>query len=75
MARGHISRLVRSQGYGFILQDDRLDELQFHWTAVTAGSLSQLVIGQRVEFDARPDPREEGRILAVNVRLAVEEKE
>ena len=70
MAQGHISRLVRSRGFGFILEADRTVEIPFHWTAVTAGTLQQLTEGQGVEFDRQVDPRDESKIRAVNVRLA-----
>lgn len=73
MAHGHISRLVRSEGLGFILEAGPSEELEFHWTAVTAGSLEQLTVGQQVEFDKRIDHRDQSRIRAVNVRL-VEKK-
>jgi cold shock CspA family protein len=69
MAYGRISRLMRSAGYGFILEAGQSEELEFHWTAVTAGNLEQLTVGQQVEFDERIDHRAPSRIRAVNVRL------
>ena len=69
MPFGHISRLVASEGCGFILEDGRLEEVEFHWTALTAGSIEQLTLGQSVEFDKRTDHRDASRIRAVNVRL------
>ena len=73
MAYGRISRLMPGEGYGFILESDRLEELEFHWTAVVAGSLEQLAVGQKVEFEERTDHRDEARTRAVNVRLAEKE--
>jgi cold shock CspA family protein len=62
---------VRDQGYGFILEDgEQAEEIEFHWTAVIAGYLEQLHINQRVEFDKRPDQRNERKIRAINIRLA-----
>lgn len=69
MPIGRISRLVKDSGYGFILEDDQVEEIQFHWTAVSAGSLEQLTEGQRVEFDKQVDPRDEDRSVAIRVRL------
>jgi cold shock CspA family protein len=60
------------RGYGFILEDGQAEEIEFHWSAVAAGRLEQLHVGQRVEFDRRPDQRDESRIRAVNVRIVEE---
>jgi cold shock CspA family protein len=72
MSSGRISRLVHDQGYGFILEDGRAEEIEFHWSAVATGSLEQLRVGQRLEFDKRPHQREGGRTRAVNIRLIKE---
>jgi cold shock CspA family protein len=72
MPYGRISRLMRSTGYGFILEAGQSEELEFHWTAVTAANLEQLTVGQQVEFDKRIDHRDSSRIRAVNVRLMEE---
>ena len=72
MASGRICRLKLDQGHGFILEDGQAEEVEFHWTAVAAGRLEQLHIGQRVEFDKRPDQRDESRMRAVNIRLVEE---
>jgi cold shock CspA family protein len=72
MAFGRISRLMRDQGYGFILEDAQPYELEFHWTAVAAGPLEQLHVGQRVEFDKRLDQRDEAKVRAMNIRLVKE---
>jgi cold shock CspA family protein len=60
------------QGYGFILEDGQAKEIEFHWSTLAAGLLEQLHVGQRVEFDKRPDQRDGSRIRAVNVRLVEE---
>jgi cold shock CspA family protein len=69
MPSGRVCRLVPYQGYGFILEDGKAEEIEFHWSAVAAGRLDQLRVGQRVEFERRPDPRDDSRTRAVNVRL------
>jgi cold shock CspA family protein len=69
MASGHISRLRFDEGYGFIVEDGGNNEVEFHWSAVTAGHFNQLVVGQRVAFDEQQDHRDETRTRAVNVRL------
>jgi cold shock CspA family protein len=69
MAYGHISRILIRQGIGFIRADDSGAECEFHWSAVKAGSLDQLRVDMRVEFDLQSDHRDQGQTRAVNVRL------
>jgi cold shock CspA family protein len=57
------------RGFGFIIEDGSTEELEFHWTALTAGSIEQLEEGQGVEFDKVPHRRSSGRNAAINVRL------
>jgi CspA family cold shock protein len=52
-----------------IQEDDHQEDLIFHWSAVSAGTLEQLSVGQRVEFQTEPDPRDPGKNKAVNVQL------
>jgi len=70
LASGRISHLAIDRGFGFIEEDGSAEELEFHWTAVTAGSIEQLEEGQSVEFDRVPHRRNSGRNAAINVRLA-----
>ena len=69
MSVGNISRLFWERGFGFIVEDGRREEIEFHWSAVQTRDLDQLREGQRVEFESRPDHRNEGRLRAVNVRI------
>ena len=69
MARGRISRLDKSRGFGLIEEDGSLEEVEFHWTALSAGSMEQMLAGQRVQFEKVTHPREPGRSAAVNVLL------
>lgn len=71
MTRGRISRLQKGRGIGFIEAYDVPSEVEFHWSSVTAGDLEQLAPGQEVEFETKPHPRENGRNIAVEVRLLV----
>jgi cold shock CspA family protein len=69
MATGRISQLMIHRGFGVIQEDDQQEELLFHWSAVSAGTLEQLSVGQRVEFQKEADARDPGRNKAVNVQL------
>jgi cold shock CspA family protein len=64
MAYGRISRLMRSAGYGFILEAGQSEELEFHWNRCDSGNLEQLTVGQQVESDKRIDHRDPSRIRA-----------
>jgi cold shock CspA family protein len=70
LASGKICYLALERGFGFIQEDGSKEELEFHWTAVTAGGIDQLEEGQSVEFDKVPHRRSSGRNAAINVRLA-----
>jgi cold shock CspA family protein len=41
MASGQISRLLTDAGFGFILEDGRTEEIEFHWSDFAAGRLEQ----------------------------------
>lgn len=73
MATGTI-KAIRDKGFGFIAPDGGADgDLFFHSTAVQGGTFDDLRQGDRVGFDAEPDPRDPSRQRAVNVRLTGDE--
>jgi cold shock protein len=69
MATGTVASL-RDRGFGFIAPDGApaRGDIFFHRSAVADDSFDRLVVGQRVSFDAEPDPRDATRRRAVNVR-------
>ena len=69
MPFGHISRLMSQRAIGFVVEDGSAEELEFHQSALIAGSLDQLQEGQRVQFETRPDHRDPGKRRAVDVSL------
>jgi CspA family cold shock protein len=75
MASGTIARL-QERGFGFIAPDGGAarDDLFFHHTALTGTSFDQLREGQRVSYDAEPDPRDSRRQRAVNVQPTADER-
>lgn len=74
MATGTIASL-RDRGFGFILPEgaSAQGDLFFHSTAVMETTFDQLQVGQHVNFDEEPDPRDASRRRAVNVRVAGED--
>jgi cold shock protein len=76
MATGRIAS-VRDQGFGFITRDDgpRGRDLFFHRSAVQGDGFDQLRIGQRVQFDEEPDPRDPTRQRAVQVAPLADESQ
>lgn len=64
MATGQITRLLHDQGFGFVQPAEAEEEILFYRSTVEGDSL-----GQRVEFDQEPDPREPGRNRAIHVRM------
>ncbi|MER3437715.1 MAG: cold-shock protein [Chloroflexota bacterium] len=70
MATGIIARLHSDRGFGFIASDDTAEsgDLFFHHTAVADQGFDQLAEGQRVTFQAGPDPRDPRRRRANDVR-------
>lgn len=70
MATGTIKTLVKDRGFGFIQAAGSSNDIFFHRTSVTQGSFDDLMIGQSVEFETEPDPRDARRTRAVDVRSA-----
>ena len=69
MAFGYVSRIMSDRGIGFVVEDGDGEEVEFHWTALVAGRLDQLEVGQRVHFETQMDQRDDSRKRAVNIRL------
>lgn len=69
MAIGRIVRLAKEAGYGFIAVEGKDEEIIFHWSVLTAGTLEQLSVGQLASFDVVADPRDAMRNCAINVHL------
>jgi len=70
MTTGTIKSLVKDRGFGFIQTAGSTNDIFFHRTAVSEGSFDDLMVGQTVEFETEPDPRDARRTRAVGVRSA-----
>ena len=71
MVTGTIKRLVSDRGFGFVAQEGQEGDLFFHASSVRGATFEDLRVGQRVQFDAEPDPRGTGT-RAINLRPAAE---
>jgi len=72
MAQGTIRSLRNDRGFGFITPDGGGEDIFFHSTAVADSGYDRLREGQRIEYQAGPDPRNPQRSRAENVRPAAE---
>jgi cold shock protein len=70
VAKGTIKSLVRDRGFGFIAPEGGSSDVFFHRSALAEGDFDGLRMGQTLEFDVEPDPRDPRRSRAVNVRAA-----
>ncbi len=69
MAEGTIRTIREDRGFGFIRPDGERDDIFFHADVVQGAPFDQLREGERVEFEAGPDPHSPSRRRAERVRL------
>lgn len=69
MTTGTIKRIVRDRGFGFIQADGATEEVFFHKSSVEQPTFDELNEGQKVSFDAQPDPGKPDRSRAAHVQL------
>lgn len=69
MAVGTVKFFNMSKGFGFIAPEDGGNDVFVHISAVERSGLAGLVDGQKVSFDAEPDPKGKG-MRASNLALA-----
>ena len=55
------------KGYGFISNDEGGDDIFVHFSAIQMEGFHTLKEGQKVTFDTEPDPKDGGKLRAVNV--------
>ena len=70
MNNGTVKWFNAEKGYGFISNDDGSGDVFVHFSAIQAEGFRTLTEGQRVTFDVEPDPRDSGKLRAVNVCAA-----
>ncbi len=67
MNNGTVKWFNQEKGYGFISNDNGSGDVFVHFSAIQVEGFKTLAEGQHVTFDVEPDPRDGGKMRAVNV--------
>ena len=67
MSSGTVKWFNPDKGFGFISNDDGGDDVFVHFSAIQTEGFRTLREGQKVSFDVEPDPKDSGKMRAVNV--------
>ncbi|MDR0951637.1 MAG: cold-shock protein [Oscillospiraceae bacterium] len=70
MHTGTVKWFNGTKGFGFISNDDGSGDVFVHFSAIQGEGFRSLDEGQRVVYDTEPDPKDAGKMRAVNVRNA-----
>ena len=70
MNHGTVKWFNESKGFGFISTDDGSGDVFVHFSAILCDGFKTLAEGQKVTYDTEPDPKDSGKLRAVNVRIA-----
>ncbi len=69
MKNGTVKWFNPDKGYGFIANDEGGDDVFVHYSAINDDGFRTLNEGQKVTFDVEPDPKDEGKLRAVDVTV------
>lgn len=69
MKNGVVKWFNPDKGYGFLADDEGGKDVFVHFTAIMADGFKTLNEGQKVTFDVEPDPKNEDKLRAANVRV------
>ena len=64
--KGTVKWFNAKKGFGFI-SDENGNDVFVHFSAIVADGYRTLTEGQKVTFDTEPDPKDTGKLRAVNV--------
>ena len=67
MNHGTVIWFNNEKGFGFISNDDGSGDVFVHFSAIQAEGFRTLAEGQKVSYDTEPDPKDPGKLRAVNV--------
>lgn len=67
MNHGTVKWFNNEKGFGFISNDDGSGDVFVHFSAIQAEGFRTLNEGQKVSYDTEPDPKDPGKLRAVNV--------
>ena len=64
---GTVQWFNSEKGYGFISNDDGSGDVFVHLSAIQCEGFQNLEDGQKVSYEVEPDPKDNGKMRAVNV--------
>ena len=64
---GTVKWFNAEKGYGFISNDEDGDDVFVHFSAIQATGYRSLNEGQKVSYEVEQDPKNTGKLRAVNV--------
>ena len=67
MNNGTVKWFNAEKGYGCISNDEGGEDVFVHFSAIQVDGFKTLAEGQKVTFDTEPDPKDTGKLRAVNV--------
>lgn len=67
IVNGTVKWFNDGKGYGFISNDEGGDDIFVHFSAIQTEGFRTLKEGQKVTFETEPDPKDSGKLRAVNV--------
>jgi len=67
MNHGTVKWFNEEKGYGFISNDDGSGDVFVHFSAIQGTGFRTLAEGQKVTYDTEPDPKDAGKMRAINV--------
>lgn len=70
MFNGTVKWFNADKGFGFISNDDGGEDVFVHFSSIVTDGYKSLAEGQHVTFETEADPKNKGRLRAVNVRPA-----
>lgn len=68
MKTGTVKWFNATKGFGFLACDEGGDDVFVHFSAILVDGFKTLEEGQKVEFEVENDPKNAGKLRAVNVR-------
>lgn len=70
MHNGTVKWFNADKGFGFISDDNGGGDVFVHFSAIQSTGFRTLNEGQKVVYDIEPDPKDSGKMRAVNVSVA-----
>ena len=67
MNNGTVKWFNETKGFGFISNDEGGDDVFVHFSAIQTDGFKTLYEGQKVSYETEPDPKDAGKLRAVNV--------